>query len=246
MKARISLRGANLGLALFALNIGLFNQIEDLVTARDKAFIKRLNTHRFLLWRRQAGSALVGGVKSSSIVMRSWRMRKVISASLKLALASSLDGAAQKKCFCEMRNAWSHQTVIKWAAQWLWTSKAFETISLAKVGTSAQESMSLLYLRRDQDTVIMNRERLLFDAKQKALELAKDYVAPNPEDAVIKLPGKSGKLALNMAVEGFHKSGKATKHDVVVSDAVARVLTGGDTDPTEVMTEDEILEIGAR
>ena len=124
-----------------------------------------------------------------------------------------------------------------------WTGKAFETISLAKVGTSAQESMSLLYLRKGQDTVVMNRERLLFDAKQKALELAKDYKAPDPEEAVIKLPGASGRLALSMAVEGFHKSGKATDHDLVVSDAVAAVLTGGDTDPTEVVTEDEILKL---
>jgi 3-hydroxyacyl-CoA dehydrogenase len=87
----------------------------------------------------------------------------------------------------------------------------------------------------------MNRRRLLADAKRKALELAVAYKPPQPVE--INLPGASGRAALNMAVEGFYNSGKATAHDRVVSDAVARVLTGGDKDFTEPTTEKDLLAL---
>ena len=104
--------------------------------------------------------------------------------------------------------------------------KAFETIALAKVAKSAQEAKDFKYFK-ETDGITMNRDRLLYDAKQKALMLAQDYKAPNPQEE-IRLPGPSGKLALDMAVSDLRKSGKATPYDVVVSSAVATVLSGGD------------------
>ncbi len=65
--------------------------------------------------------------------------------------------------------------------------------------------------------------------------------------AEFRLPGPGGRVALELAVDGFAASGRATAHDVVVSHAVARVLTGGETDPLDVLGEDEVtaLERGA-
>jgi 3-hydroxyacyl-CoA dehydrogenase len=90
--------------------------------------------------------------------------------------------------------------------------KAFETIAMAKVAKSAQEAKELRYLKKT-DGITMNRDRLLFDAKQKAIELAKDYKAPEMVEE-IRLPGASGKMALDMAVADLRKSGKATPYDV--------------------------------
>ena len=39
------------------------------------------------------------------------------------------------------------------------------------------------------------------------------------------------------------RAGKATPHDVAVADALARVLTGGDADPTDEVTEDDLLAL---
>ena len=89
----------------------------------------------------------------------------------------------------------------------------------------------------------MNRDRLLFDAKQKALELAKGYEAPAPIEE-IRLPGATGKFALEMAVADLRKSGKATPHDVVVSNAVATVLSGGaKADWTAPVHEDDLYKL---
>ena len=91
--------------------------------------------------------------------------------------------------------------------------QVFEYISTARVAKSAAEAQEMLILRPG-DGITMNRYRLLADAKAKALKLAEDYTPPEPPTFV--LPGPSGKVALDMAVDGFVNIGKATKHDMVV------------------------------
>ncbi len=47
-----------------------------------------------------------------------------------------------------------------------------------------------------------------------------------------------------LAVSDMRKSGKATPHDVIVSDSLARVLSGGDTaDWTRPLSEDALLTL---
>jgi 3-hydroxyacyl-CoA dehydrogenase len=118
--------------------------------------------------------------------------------------------------------------------------KAFETISVATLSKSADDAKSLLYF--DENTrITMNRDRLLADAKAYALELVNDYRPPEPVE--ILLPGPTAKTAMDMAVDSFHKMGRATDHDVVVSGVLAEVLSGGDTDATEILTEENLLAL---
>ena len=119
-------------------------------------------------------------------------------------------------------------------------SKAFEIIAMAKVAKSAVEARDYLFLR-PEDGITMNRDRLLADAKAKALALAVDYSPPQPVE--ISLPGPSARVALEMAIQGFRKRGLATPHDVVVGNALAVVLSGGDTDISETLSEDDLLTL---
>jgi len=118
--------------------------------------------------------------------------------------------------------------------------KAFETISTATVAKSAEEAKSLLFFGENTN-ITMNRDRLLADAKARALELVRGYTPPEPVE--ISLPGPTAKTAMDMAVDGFAKTGKATPHDVVVSGVLAEVLSGGATDVTETLTEDDLLAL---
>ena len=122
-------------------------------------------------------------------------------------------------------------------------SKAFETISMALVSTSAADARRHLFLRHD-DGVTMNRDRLLADAKARVLSLAEDY-AP-PESPQLSLPGATAKTALQMAVDGYHKLGKASEYDTVIAGALAEVLSGGDADITETTGEDVLLNLEHR
>lgn len=119
-------------------------------------------------------------------------------------------------------------------------SKAFEYISMAKVAGSAAEAQEMLIMN-SASRISMNRRRVLADAKALALKLADNYTPP--EARTIRLPGETGYTALKLAVDNFRKNGKATPHDEVVSLALARVLTGGDTDITRELTEQDILNL---
>ena len=119
-------------------------------------------------------------------------------------------------------------------------SRAFEMIGLAKVSQSAAEARELGILRRG-DVIVMNRDRVLGEAIDKVHALAADYVPPEPP--VFRLPGRSGKAALALGVGDLARAGKATPHDVVVADALASVLTGGDADLTGEVTEDDLLAL---
>ena len=116
--------------------------------------------------------------------------------------------------------------------------KAFETIGTAQVAKSAEQARSMGFLGPN-DGITMNRDRLLADAKRKVLDLSENYVPPVPR--TYSLPGPTGLAGLNLALSDLALSGQATPHDVVVATSLAGILTGGNTDITVAMEEDDIL-----
>jgi 3-hydroxyacyl-CoA dehydrogenase len=120
------------------------------------------------------------------------------------------------------------------------TQAAFEVIGLAKVSGSAAEARELGFLR-ETDAIVPNRERVLAEAKARALELADGYAPPEPAELV--LPGPSGAAALELGVRNLALTGQALPHDQVVSRHLARVLSGGDCDPTVPVSEQHVLDL---
>ncbi len=121
-----------------------------------------------------------------------------------------------------------------------YVSKAFEYIGTAKVASSAQEAQEMLILNH-RSRITMNRARVLADAKELCLSLADGYTPPEP--TTIHLPGGGGRAALEMAVENFASQGKATPHDVVIGKHLAYVLSGGEADMLDELTEQDILDL---
>ena len=119
-------------------------------------------------------------------------------------------------------------------------SKAFEMIAMAKVGESAHLAQELGILKAS-DGITMNRDRLLADAKNTCLKAADGYTPPEP--VVLHLPGATAEAALNMAVDGFVANGMATEHDAVVARALAHVVSGGNCDITDEVTEQDLLDL---
>ena len=118
--------------------------------------------------------------------------------------------------------------------------KVFETIGMSKVAKSAAEARDFKFLRAG-DRITMNRDRLLADAKARALELAEGYQPP--EEQAIILPGPTAEAAMGLAIDNLRLSGKATPHDAVVGKQLAKVLSGGDTDITESLTAADMLAL---
>jgi len=119
-------------------------------------------------------------------------------------------------------------------------AQTFELIATAKVSSSAAEAQSRLFLGRD-DRIVMNRDRVLAQAKAMVLQCAPSYQAPTPYS--YRLPGASGAAALDMQIRNLRKAGNISDYDVEIATRLARVLTGGDTDMNLELGEQDILDL---
>lgn len=118
---------------------------------------------------------------------------------------------------------------------------AFDLISAAKRSSSAAEGRNLGCLGQ-LDRIVMNVERVLVDAKTRAMELMEAYEPPEPRK--LRLAGPSGALALRTAIETQADTGRLSAHDQRIAVALADVLTGGaSADPSVPVGEDEIFAL---
>jgi 3-hydroxyacyl-CoA dehydrogenase len=120
--------------------------------------------------------------------------------------------------------------------------RIFETIATAKVSTSAYEARTLGFLSPG-DTISMNRERILTDAKERALELARaGYIAPVPR-MDIAAPGENVLATLKLGIHLMRQAEYISDHDVKVATKVAEVICGGNVSPGTPVSEQYILDL---
>ena len=229
--------GANLGLMLFAANLAAWPMIEDMLVRGQDAY-KALKYAPFPVVGAPAGMALGGGCE---ILLHCDAVQA--HAEFYVGLVETGVGVVPAWGGCK-------EMLLRWSASPLRPRgfmppviKVFETVGTATVARSAPEARDLLYLAAD-DGITMNRDRLLADAKARALDLVDGYTPPQPPE--ISLPGPAARVALTMVLYGLRKLGKATPHDEVVAKVLAGVLSGDGTDVTESLTEDDLLALERR
>jgi 3-hydroxyacyl-CoA dehydrogenase len=119
--------------------------------------------------------------------------------------------------------------------------KAFETIAMAKVSTSAMEAVELGYLAA-ADRITMNRERVLTDAKTRALEMAREgYRAPVPR--TVPAPGESILATLRLGIHVMREGEFISDHEVKIANKIAEVLCGGAMTPGTAVSEQYLLDL---
>jgi len=125
----------------------------------------------------------------------------------------------------------------------------FETIAMAKVGTSALESRDLGFLRRE-DGISMNRDRLVADAKEIALGLARGGYKPAaaswPEGAratQIKVLGEPFLATAKMGIHLLVRGGYASEYDATVARKLANILAGGPLTASQMVSEQYVLDL---
>ncbi|MGA8429086.1 MAG: 3-hydroxyacyl-CoA dehydrogenase NAD-binding domain-containing protein [Candidatus Sulfotelmatobacter sp.] len=120
--------------------------------------------------------------------------------------------------------------------------RAFETIATAKVATSAQEARGIGFLS-DGDRITMNRERVLSDAKARALELVRSGYEPPVPRTDIPAPGESLLAALKMGVHLMRQGDYITDYEVKLGHKIAEVLCGGNVTPGMLVSEQYLLDL---
>ena len=120
--------------------------------------------------------------------------------------------------------------------------KAFETIATAKVATSANEARGYGFLS-SADRITMNRERVLSDAKARALELARAGYEPPVMRTNIPAPGENILAALKMGVYLMREGGYISDHEQKMGTKIAEVLCGGNITPGTPVSEQYVLDL---
>lgn len=120
--------------------------------------------------------------------------------------------------------------------------KTFEMIGMGKVATSAQEAKSWGILR-DIDSISMNGDRLIADAKQQALNLAAaGYVQPVERTDILVL-GESAQAAMKLALHMMRRGDFISDHDQFIGQKLAKVMSGGDMNHTARVSEQYLLDL---
>jgi len=119
--------------------------------------------------------------------------------------------------------------------------RAAETIAMAKVATSAKEARKLGYMR-STDPITVNRDHLLFEAKQTVLAMAGEgYTPPRPQKILVL--GDRGRALMKMAAFYMQEGHYASPYDALIAGKVAHVLCGGDALPKTEVTEQHLLDL---
>jgi 3-hydroxyacyl-CoA dehydrogenase len=120
--------------------------------------------------------------------------------------------------------------------------RAFETIAMAKVATSAAEAKALGFLR-EEDSFSMNADRLVADAKQEVLALAAvGYTPPRQRRDVLAL-GNAALSTLKLGIHQMKRGGFISDYDAVIGEKLARILTGGDLNHETRVSEQYLLDL---
>ncbi len=118
--------------------------------------------------------------------------------------------------------------------------KAFETIGMAKVATSAKEARELGFLR-PWDKITIQRDFLIQEAKNTVLAMNREgYEMPRPRTDIV-LPGRSEYSSFVYGLYAMKAAGYISEYDERVGRKIAFVITGGDVPAGTKLSEQDLL-----
>jgi 3-hydroxyacyl-CoA dehydrogenase len=120
------------------------------------------------------------------------------------------------------------------ADQFAFLRRNFELVAMAKVATSAVEAQHFGLLRA-QDRIVMNRRRLIEEAKQAVLTLAREGYRPPPPLQDVLVLGEAALTKFKLGIHMMKRGGYISEHDALIGIKIAEVMAGGNlTRPTRV------------
>ncbi|HAF97376.1 3-hydroxyacyl-CoA dehydrogenase/enoyl-CoA hydratase family protein [Paenibacillus lactis] len=119
-------------------------------------------------------------------------------------------------------------------------NRMFEMVAMAKTSTSGHEAVQMY--GRGADTVVMNQDYRIYEAKQAVLELDRaGYVPPQPGKA--RVVGRDGRAVLQMGAIDMRRGGYISDHDLLIAKKLAHILTGGDVPAGTIVSEEHLLDL---
>jgi 3-hydroxyacyl-CoA dehydrogenase len=236
--------GANLLLVLLGAQQGAWDLLEGAVNGLQQAHML-LKYSPIPVVAAPAGLALGGGCE---IVMHCNHVRAYAETYIGLVevgVGVVPAGGGCKEMLLRYGASVEEQLKKKAGGPFMPSRRAFETIAVATVATSAVEGQEYRFLRKT-DAITTNRDLLLRDAKADAIKLAEAQAAgkwqpPQPQQLI--LPGAGGRLVLEQQVDNLRLTGTISEHDAIIGRKLAYVLTGGECSPLTPLTEQQVLDL---
>ena len=117
--------------------------------------------------------------------------------------------------------------------------KVFDIIGYAKTATSPTEAMPLMFLK-PEDKKIMNRNSL-FPESKKILNKNKKFIPP--KECKFKLSGAQVREKMHKLLEKLYNDKKILDHGLEVGKELAYVLSGGKTDLSKELNENDLYNL---
>ncbi len=217
--------GANLMLVLLEAQEGNWDEIDAMVRAFQRATMA-LKTSPVPVVAAPAGLALGGGCEICLHADRVWAAAETYMGLVEVGVGLIPAGGGTKEMLLRAVDP----------------QAAFETIGLGKVSTSAADARRIGYLR-DVDGVVMNRERVIAEAKAAALVRVREgYQAPVPR-AAVPVGGAETLAKLSLGVHLMHRAGRISDHDALIGRKLAWILAGGDLPHATSVSEAHLLDL---
>ena len=120
--------------------------------------------------------------------------------------------------------------------------KAFETVGMAKVATSAKEAREFGFLRPG-DRITLQRDFLIQEAKNMVLAMNREgYEQPRPRTD-IALPGRAEYANFAYGLYTMRVAGHISEYDERIGRKIAFVMTGGDVPRGTRLSEQDLLDL---
>ncbi|HJV65407.1 MAG TPA: 3-hydroxyacyl-CoA dehydrogenase/enoyl-CoA hydratase family protein [Geomonas sp.] len=119
--------------------------------------------------------------------------------------------------------------------------KNYRNIAMAKVSSSGDELFGMGLMRRG-DTISMDIDRRLHDAKAKVIALAANYRPGRPETG-LRAPGRSIAAAIKAQLWNLEQGEFISGYDRQLASGIADVITGGDVPAGTLISEQYLLDL---
>ena len=119
----------------------------------------------------------------------------------------------------------------------------FLNIGQAKVSTSGQEAFELGYLRKGIDSISINTEKQIQDAKEKVILLDNSGYTKPIRRKDIKVLGNQALGMFIVGADSFKEGNYITEHEKLMSEKLAHVLCGGNLSSPTIVSEQYLLDL---
>jgi len=135
------------------------------------------------------------------------------------------------------------QRTIKEDVETNYLQQLFINVGTAKVSTSAQEAFENFILRKGTDSISINPDRRIADAKRKVLMMHEQGYTQPVKRTDVKVLGRGGMGGLLAGIHGMWRGNYISDYDKLLAEKLAYVMCGGDLTQETLVSEQYLLDL---